>query len=103
MSYFVDTIYFVITMPEISSPLHFMSNNPDKHLVEIKDGLRALEKVKIPLSEVGFDAKTLHDLEKAIDNDTLPAFVKFMEGKGELTEVLQTMRSVRDLMTSMPQ
>jgi hypothetical protein len=80
-----------------------MAKNPDKHLAEITNGLQALEDAKIPLSEVGFDSQTLHDLEQAIANNSLPAFVKFMEGKGELTEVLQTMRSVRDLMTSMPQ
>jgi hypothetical protein len=103
MSYFVDIRLLLIKMPEISSPFIIMSKNAEKHLAEITDGLKALEDAQITLAEVGFDRQTLHDLEQAIANGTLPHFVKFTEGKGELTEVLRAMREVRDLMSTMPQ
>lgn len=80
-----------------------MTKNPERHLAEITAGLQAVKDAKMSLNELGFDTSTLHDLEQAIANNALPHFVEFMEGKGELTEVLNVMRGIRELVASMPE
>lgn len=73
------------------------SLDQSKGLQILQEGLRSLETLDTPLDKAGLDQSTLHDLQRAIEQQNLSGFVNANNGKRELITLLVIMKDARKM------